>query len=81
MELGVILSALVILSTGLGGWLQGRTEGQANALNVASDVVGMLSIQVAEYRTQLDEAEEKVDELKRAVAALEGDCPHCGRPR
>lgn len=81
MELGAILSAIVILSSGLGGWLRGRTEGQANALNVASDVVGMLSVQVAEYRAQLDESEEKVEELKRAIEALEGDCPHCGRPR
>lgn len=70
MDLGAILSAVLIALTGVGGWVRGRSEGTALALQHASDTVGMLSVQLA-----LKEA--RIAELTRSLEALERHHQEC----
>lgn len=74
MEFEAILSAVLILSTGLGGWLQGRTAGTSAAFQTASDTVGMLSVQLAIKETH-------IAELTRTNEAMARHCAMCIGPR
>lgn len=71
--------AITVLAVGaFASWMQGKKSGVTDALSQAGDVVGMLSTQVGELRTQLALKELEIERLKQD-RNLARHCPTCQR--
>lgn len=75
MDIATITAAVVLFGSGVGGWFQGRKSGLSDALQTASDVVGMLAAQVGDLRAQLTAKDAQIEQLRARLAALEGHNP------
>lgn len=77
MGLEAIVAMAVIVGTAGGSWFSGRKAGLGGALTAASDVVGMLAVQVGELRSQVAMKELEIERLTRERDALEADHSGC----
>lgn len=72
MDIATIMAAVVLFGSGVGGWFQGRKTGLSDALQTASDVVGMLAAQVGDLRAQITAKDAQIEQLRARLASLEG---------
>jgi len=72
MDVGEILTAVGVISTGLGGFMTGRLSGRSTASQIASDTVGMLQAQVEVLESDKERRELEILDLNNRVAVLEG---------
>jgi hypothetical protein len=70
---GTVLStAILSISTGLGGYVGGRVTGRSVATQVASDTVDMLQTQVDLLKEDKHHRDLEILDLNSRVAVLEG---------
>lgn len=70
---GTMLStALVSISTAIGGFVSGRVTGRVNASQVATDTVEMLQTQVEILKEDKESRDAELTELRHRIEILEG---------
>jgi len=70
---GTILStAILSISTGVGGYLSGRVTGRGAASQIATDTVDMLQTQVELLKGDKEHRDLEILDLTQRVAVLEG---------
>lgn len=72
MDLGAILTTVVIVAAAGGSWFQGRNNGTSTALSTASDVVGMLATRVALLESENRAITLERDECRARNSTLAG---------
>lgn len=81
MGIESIITITLIVVAAFASWMQGRKASTTQALATAGDIVGMLSVQVGELRTQLELKELEIVRLKQENRDLAGHCASCQRTR
>lgn len=72
MDINEILTAVGVISTGLGGFVGGRLSGRTNASQIASDTIEMLQTQVDVLKEAKERNELEILDLVNRTAVLEG---------
>lgn len=72
IDASVIVTAVIAVSTAVGGFASGRATGRINASQVAVDTVDMLQSQIEVLKEDRDQKEIELADLKGRVSLLEG---------
>lgn len=72
VDAGVVATAVIAVSTAIGGFVSGRSTGRVNATQVAVDTVDMLQSQIELLKEDRDQKEVELADLKGRVSLLEG---------
>lgn len=72
VDASVIVTAVIAVSTAVGGFASGRAAGRINASQVAVDTVDMLQSQIEVLKEDRDQKEIELADLKGRVSLLEG---------
>lgn len=72
IDASVIATAIISVTTAIGGFASGRATGRVNATQVAVDTVDLLQSQIEVLKEDRDQKEVELAELKGRVTVLEG---------